>query len=62
MKENKELWELFVLQSHNFEDKAVPMKSYKLNFSLKTFWQTTPDELKFYMSYNCLKEEAILAC
>lgn len=35
MKENKELWELFVLQSHNFENKAVSMKSNKLNFSLK---------------------------
>lgn len=34
----------------------------KLNFSLKTFWQTSPDELKFYMSYNCLEEKAILAC
>lgn len=35
-------------------------KLCKLKFSLKTFWQTTPDELKFHTSYNCLKEAAML--
>lgn len=32
---------------------------WKLNFSLKTFWQTIPDELNFYMSYNHMKEKTV---
>lgn len=53
----------FLAQRQQLEAKDINVSVLcKLNFSLKTFWQTNPDELKFYMSCNCLKEEAILAC
>ena len=56
-------WSFLVYQRQQLEAKDINASVLcKLNFSLKTFWHTAPNELKFCTSYNCLKEVAILAC